>query len=141
MIELAKLTDINGVFDISKCFFDWTKEQLKDCISDKSMIFLIKHQGNETIGFLIAQNLVDSINILLIATKNEFQKLGIASELILELEKISKEQNINKIWLEVKETNTSAVKFYENQNFKYLTKRKRYYKEGEDALIYEKSTF
>ena len=61
--------------------------------------------------------------------------------LVLELENIAKGQKIEKIWLEVKETNKTAINFYEKLNFKFIAKRKHYYKSGEDALIYEKSTF
>ena len=140
MIERAKKEDITQILNISKSFFDWTKTQIEDSLKEENTIFLVEKQ-KDVLGFLIAEDLVDSINILLIATKKENQKKGIGSALLKELEKIAKQKNIQKIWLEVKETNISAIKFYESQNFKLLTRRKKYYKTGEDAIIYEKNAF
>lgn len=139
MIKKAEEADINEIYEISSQFFDWKIEQLKESLSPNN-IFLLKKQNGQTAGFLLAQNLVDSINILLIATKKEFQKQGIASLLLKELEKIAS-SNCQKIWLEVKEDNQPAINFYQNHGFKFLTKRKHYYSTGQDALIYEKSAF
>lgn len=140
MIEKAKLEDLDKIFEISCQLFDWKKSQLEECLKDENTIFLLKKQEKQVFGFLIAQNLVDSFNILLIATKTDCQKTGIGTRLLKELEDVAKKQKIEKIWLEVKNTNSNAIKFYEKQNFKLIATRKKYYKTGEDALIYEKST-
>lgn len=140
MIERAKLEDLDKIFEISCQFFDWKKSQLEESLENKNTIFLLKKQEKQVFGFLIAQNLVDSFNILLIATKKDNQKMGVGTQLLKKLEEIAKNQKIEKIWLEVKNTNSNAIKFYEKQNFKLIATRKKYYKTGEDALIYEKST-
>jgi len=140
MIERAKIEDLDNIFEISCQFFDWKKSQLEECLKDENIIFFVQKNKEEIVGFLIAQNLVDSFNILLIATKTDCQKTGIGTRLLKELEDVAKKQKIEKIWLEVKNTNSNAIKFYEKQNFKLIATRKKYYKSGEDALIYEKST-
>ena len=141
MIEKAKKEDLSQIYNISNYFFDWKISQLEECVLDESMIFLVEKNENEVVGFLIAQNLLDSVNLLLIATKKQCQNKGIASNLLSQLEKIVTKKNISKIWLEVKDSNLCAIKFYEKHNFKFLTRRKRYYSSGEDALIYEKNAF
>lgn len=140
MIERAKIEDLDNIFEISSQFFDWEKSQLEECLKDENIIFFVQKNKEEIVSFLIAQNLVDSFNILLIATKTDCQKTGIGTRLLKELEDVAKKQKIEKFWLEVKNTNSNAIKFYEKQNFKLIATRKKYYKTGEDALIYEKST-
>ena len=96
-----------------------------------------KEKG-EAVAFLLAEDLIDSVNLLLIATDEKYRNKKIATKLILELEKITKNKKINKIWLEVKENNYSAINFYKKNNFENIYLRRNYYKNGISALIFEK---
>ena len=46
--------------------------------------------------------------------------------------------NINKLFLEVSHTNITAEKFYNSFNFSTVGIRRKYYKDGSDALLKEK---
>jgi len=46
--------------------------------------------------------------------------------------------NVNKLLLEVSETNLVAKKFYSRFDFSTVGIRKKYYKDGSDALLKEK---
>ena len=46
--------------------------------------------------------------------------------------------NINKLFLEVSQTNAIAEKFYSRFNFSTVGIRRNYYKDGSDALLKEK---
>lgn len=136
-IKRATKADIEKIFNLSVLNFDWTKEGIEGAFKSKNIIF--KAEENEDfVGFLIASNLVDSFNILLIAVKDEQRGKGVASKLIEELEKFAKENAIEKIWLEVRESNFKAIGLYQKNNFKKIYERKRYYSDGENALIFEK---
>ena len=50
----------------------------------------------------------------------------------------SKKLNINKLFLEVSHTNSTAEKFYSRFDFSTVGRRKNYYKDGSDALLKEK---
>ena len=54
------------------------------------------------------------------------------------LVKWCKEQNVNKLLLEVSQSNHTAEKFYSRFNFSTVGIRKNYYKDGSDALLKEK---
>ena len=54
--------------------------------------------------------------------------------LIKECEK----SNINKLFLEVSQTNSTAGKFYSRFNFSTVGIRRNYYKDGSDALLKRK---
>ena len=86
----------------------WTESQFAGALETGRAIFLAAVEANEMQAFLLAEDLIDSVNLLLIATSEKHRNKKIATKLILELEKITKNKNIEKIWLEVKENNFSA---------------------------------
>lgn len=140
--ELNK-NNINKVHNISLEQFgdeSWDFSQFQDCLSNKTYVSFVALNGNEAIAFIIAQNLIDSVNLLLIGTKENYKKMGIASLLIERLIKYSEEKKL-KIWLEVKKDNVPAINLYNKFGFKSLYERKDYYKDGSSALILERYNY
>lgn len=136
-IKNVELCNLDEIFEISNCYFDWSKKQLEESLKNGN-IFLVAEQGNEIVAFLLAEDLIDSFNLLLIATKNEFKNKNIATKLMQKLEEIAKNKKIEKIWLEVRENNIPAINLYKKNDFKNIYLRRNYYKNGENALIFEK---
>ena len=139
MIRKLEERDLQQLCELSTETFkgeSWNKEQFQSAIKQNFCIGFFDDE--KLVSFLIAENLIDDFNILLIATKEEFKNKHIASSLLKTLEDECKILNINKIWLEVKSTNLIAQKFYEKHNFKQIYVRKKYYNNGEDAIILEK---
>ena len=136
-IEFVNESDIQKIYDISKCYFDWTYDNFVSSLKSNN-IFLKAVSEEKIVGFLIAEDLIDSYNLLLIAVREEFKNQNIATKLIKKLENIAKNKNIEKIWLEVKENNFPAINLYKKNDFKNIYLRRNYYKSGENALIFEK---
>jgi len=136
-IKNVELCNLDEIFEISNCYFDWSKKQLEESLKNGN-IFLAAEQRNEIVAFLLAEDLIDSFNLLLIATKNEFKNKNIATKLMQKLEEIAKNKKIEKIWLEVRENNIPAINLYKKNDFKNIYLRRNYYKNGENALIFEK---
>lgn len=114
----------------------WTPAQFHDCITDKNYLSFLLRVDNKSAAFLIAQDQIDSINLLLIATRKDYKKNGFATVLLDHLLKIGAEKKV-KVWLEVKENNLPAINLYKKAGFIFLYERKRYYKDGSSALIFE----
>ena len=128
--------NINEIYNISCEQFKeetWNQNQLAESFKSTSTKFLALKIKNEIISFLVYQDLIDSINILLIATKEKYKNHGYAKKLINFLKKVEN----RKIWLEVKETNYVAISFYTKCGFQPIYTRKKYYKNGENAIIFE----
>lgn len=77
-------------------------------------------------GILVYDEIYDRIEIDYILVLEEYRKQGIGSKL---LEYFDKD-----ISLEVRESNKTAIEFYEKNGFKIVAKRNNYYK-GEDGLL------
>lgn len=136
-IKFVEFCDIDKIFEISERYFDWNQKMLKDAL-DNGNIFLKSEVEGQIVGLLLADDLIDSYNLLLIAVKDEFKNKNIATKLIQKLENIAKNKNIEKIWLEVRENNFPAINLYLKNNFKNIYMRRNYYKNGENAIIFEK---
>ena len=81
-IKTINENNIKEVYDISFEQFgkeSWTLSQFKNCLKDKSYIcYVALDADNKINSFLIAQDLIDSLNLLLIETKKEIKKKSIA---------------------------------------------------------------
>ena len=80
-------------------------------------------------GYLITYDSVDSLDIFEIAVDEKFRSRGIATKLLNSL------NDERKILLEVSEKNTNAINLYIKNGFKVISKRKKYYLDGSDAII------
>lgn len=113
----------------------YTKEQLEDILSHKELykIIAVERDGKVAAYAIIFDNSV-SLEIMKIATLKEYRKQGLGALIIKELSKYGKD-----IFLEVRETNEMAIKFYHENGFVDIGKRKHYYSDtGEAAILMEK---
>lgn len=139
MIKQLINKDLNSLFEICSEQFKkecWPKPELESAIENYFCVGYFV-DGNLS-SFIIAQNLIDDYNILLIATKENEKYNGFASSLIKFLEEKCTKENIKKMWLEVRDSNKSAQSFYLKNGFNIIFNRKKYYSNGEDAIIMEK---
>ena len=105
--------------------------------SQSSTIFVAKHLNN-IIGYIAFDILVDHIDICSIAVSSDHQRLKIGSKLLAHLKSFALSKDILDVFLEVRASNLSAIKFYEKNGFQKISIRKNYYKDNlEDAIIYK----
>lgn len=140
-IKLITENDIEQVYEISREQFDdecWSKQQFKDSLNSSSCFFYGVFCDNKLLSFILYQNLIDSLNLLLIATRNSSKNKGFASQLLNLLIAESNKAQI-KAWLEVNRSNQPAVSLYAKYGFKVIYERKNYYPNNKSALIMELS--
>lgn len=123
----AVLTVMESVYETSP----WTLEQIASSMSSQDEDYYLAYKGQELVGFLAVQTVLDEMEILQIAVKADFQRLGIASQLMAAVMDWEGD-----IFLEVRESNSAAQALYTRQHFTKIGKRKDYYRNPvEDAVI------
>ncbi|NQN83832.1 ribosomal protein S18-alanine N-acetyltransferase [Streptococcus suis] len=109
----------------------WTLEQIASSMTSQDEDYYLAYKGQELVGFLAVQTVLDEMEILQIAVKADFQRLGIASQLMAAVMDWDGD-----IFLEVRESNSAAQALYTRQHFTKIGKRKDYYRNPvEDAVI------
>ena len=101
----------------------------------------LKKSGCEIIvsqnGFAVWRNVADESEIITIGVAPDARRNGIASAMLAIIEKSIKNQGIKKIFLEVASTNIAGQKLYENNGYKVIGTRPKYY-DGIDAILMAK---
>ena len=91
------------------------------------------------IGICVFHVVLDEAQINFFVVDNNYRKKGFGTYLMSYLIKECKKLNINKLFLEVSQTNFIAEKFYSRFDFYTVGIRRNYYKDGSDALLKEKN--
>jgi len=99
---------------------------------------LVALYEEKIVGFLNGEIILDEGNILMISVKKEFQNKGVGRKLMNRFEKLAKKEGVKAIYLEVSEKNINAIDFYKKLGFIPIGLRKKYYKNGENALLLKK---
>ena len=115
--------------------------------SKKQWYSELKKDGTEVIGLLISNLLIgicvfhviiDEAHINFFVVDPKYRNKGFGSFLMNYLIRKCENLNINKLFLEVSHKNVAAEKFYNRFDFFTIRIRKKYYKDGSNALIKEK---
>ena len=130
-IDLCYELDSNTISLWSKK--QWTNELKKEGV--KSFCILI---SNLVIGICVFHVVLDEAQISFFAVNQKYRKRGFGTYLMSYLIKQCEKLNINKLFLEVSHTNSTAEKFYSRFDFSTVGIRRNYYKDGSDALLKEK---
>ena len=101
----------------------------------------LKKSGCEIIvsqnGFAVWRNVADEAEIITIGVAPDARRNGIASAMLVIVEKNIKNQGVKKIFLEVASNNIAGKKLYENNGYKVVGMRPKYY-DGIDAILMAK---
>ena len=97
------------------------------------------YYGEKLIAFLTYSFCDDFGEIQDLLVDGSFRKKGIASTLINNFFETSKKNNIKKIFLEVRESNVIGINFYRKNGFSIFNTRKKYYSDGENAQVMQKT--
>ena len=142
MISIKQINekDIDLCYKLdSKTISLWSKKQwAKEFKKEDTKIFGLLIT-NLVIGICVFQVVLDEAQINYFVVNKKFREKGFGSFLMRYLIKRCKEQNINKLFLEVSHSNYEAERFYTRFNFSTVGIRKNYYKDGSDALLKEKN--
>ena len=130
-IDLCYELDSNTISLWSKK--QWSHEFKKEGIRVFGLFF-----SKIIIGICVFHVVLDEAQINFFAVNQQYRKKGFGSYLMRYLIKECENLNVNKLFLEVSQTNTAAEKFYTRFNFSTVGIRRNYYKDGSDALLKEK---
>lgn len=117
----------------------WPYEELRKSMETGHYRLFIVESDEETLAALLVFSSPDAVDVIYIFSSPDYRRHKLASKLLKECERFFKEEGrVEKIFLEVRKDNTPAQKLYESFGMTLIDIRKKYYKDGCDALIYSK---
>ncbi|PHM55470.1 ribosomal-protein-S18-alanine acetyltransferase [Xenorhabdus hominickii] len=117
--------------------FPWSEKTFYSNQGERYLNYKIT-LNDQIIGFAITQYVMDEATLFNIAIHPDHQSRGYGRALLDHLINILPEKQINTLWLEVRRSNQSAIRLYEDLGFNEVFIRKNYYPTTtgkEDAII------
>lgn len=96
---------------------------------------LCESEEKELIGYGCVQCAIDEADLLNVAVSPAYRRQGVGKTLLKRLILGAKRRGIKKLFLEVRASNASAQALYTGEGFTFVAERKKYYPDGESALV------
>lgn len=110
-------------------------------LDNRDAVLKVAVFNKQITGYVCLRTVLDVIHVMDLVVSSGFRHMGFGTLLLMnvlqDMKRLSPEAKI--ITLEVRESNTAAVKFYERFGFKETGRRRGYYqKPCEDAVIMDR---
>ena len=142
-IKIVRMNEdnIHSVKQIEdECFSNpWSFESLNAELSKVGACFYVAQGENDALGYIGFNMVLDEGYIANLAVKKIYRRQGVAEKLLSKVIETAKENNLSFVSLEVRESNTPAIKLYEKFQFTKQGVRKDFYRSPkENGLILTK---
>ena len=113
----------------------WNFQMLASSFDTESFHGVLAEDGDEIIGYGGITVAADTADIENVAVTEPYRHSGVGTAIISELLKIASSLGAEKVFLEVRVSNSIAMELYLKSGFKGAYTRSRYYSDGEDCLV------
>ena len=127
----------------AKCFpiQNFSVELLQQLVSSPQVMGYLAHHDDEVIGYMLVRHAAGEAEILTIAVLEKYRRKGYAEEMLTTCFTELQSQQVEKVYLEVRVSNTAACKLYEKFGGQQVAIRPKYYEAAaagqmEDAFVY-----
>ena len=138
LIREMTFLDIAQVVEIeNQCFsIPWSEKSFQESITREDTLFLVCEEENAITGYIGMYISFEEGSITNVAVSPNYRKQGYGEALVSAAKEKAKEKQVEKIFLEVRVSNTPAISLYEKMGFENLGVRKNFYEHPkEDAYI------
>lgn len=144
IIEFASFTDAVEIGELSRKYiefdlgWDYTPDKLSRLIKSDNKNVVVAREDTLLVGFGIMTYREEQANLDLLAVKIRYRYRGIGRQIVQWLEKVALTAGILTITVQVRETNTGAIKFYKKLGYHIIGQHQGYYRGQESAVIMSK---
>lgn len=131
--------DVSQVLAIERAAyaFPWSEGIFRDCVRVGYTCRAVELAG-ELIGYGILSAGAREAHILNICVREEFRCRGVGRRLLEHLMALAREEGMSEVFLEVRPSNTAAIRLYQSLGFRQIGMRRGYYQASggrEDAVV------
>jgi ribosomal-protein-alanine N-acetyltransferase len=137
---LASADEVDDILRIEGISFrnPWTRDMYLSELEHRevSSFYIARDAVGEAVGFCAVWRVLDELHINNLAVLPEHRRAGVASALLERALADAASRGANRATLEVRQSNTPALKLYERFGFHVTAVRRGYYTQPEeDALV------
>lgn len=132
------LADVDEVLRIEQVVqtYPWTRGNFIDALSH-GYVCRVDDQGGEIRGYAVLMPVLDEAELLNIGVAAGRQRKGLGRAMLHEMLKRARENNMRRVFLEVRSSNVAAIALYHSVGFAEIGVRRGYYQNAsgsEDAI-------
>ncbi len=142
IIRKWKFEDILVISQLEKeCFHgeEWSYAVLAKAFENANTVGLVAEEYGEIIGYGCATCVFENADLENILIVEQYRRGGRGRRLLAELIGECRSRGAEKMFLEVRVSNSAALSLYLSAGFSGLHARTRYYPDSEDCLVMQKS--
>jgi ribosomal-protein-alanine N-acetyltransferase len=115
----------------------WGAKAVADGFSERNVKVIVAAREEEKAlcGFAFWRRIGDEAEILSIGVARRVRRQGCARAMLEEIVETALGEGVRSLFLEVDVANAAAAILYQSMHFEKVGRRKRYYKNGGDALV------
>ena len=141
MIRPAAATDVPSLLALEADLFGpdaWSEASLRDELDGPGRRAVVLVSGAEVVAYAVTMRAGDVVDLQRIAVRPDRQRQGLAARLLADALAAARADGADRMLLEVSTDNTPALAFYAAEGFVEIARRKRYYRDGSDAVVMER---
>ena len=132
----AGADDVGAVAELERLLFGanaWSEAQVREELTGGRRQAWVA--GDPVVGYAVTLAAGDVMDLLRIAVHPDHQRQGLAGRLLDAAVGAGKAARADRMLLEVSAANTAALAFYAAAGFVEIDRRRRYYRDGTDAVV------
>jgi ribosomal-protein-alanine N-acetyltransferase len=114
---------------------NWPEESFVESLSWRGAVALIAESDGKVTGFIIGRQVADEAEILNLAVTPAKRRRGEAEALLNAAMEEFRSRGVSRVFLEVRESNVTAITFYTKQGFAKTGRRDGYYRGPDEAAV------
>jgi ribosomal-protein-alanine N-acetyltransferase len=114
---------------------NWSKESFERLSKLEGFLAFVNETAGCIRGFAVGRQVADEGEILNLAVRRQNRRRGEGHGLLSAVLEQLHRQGVNKVFLEVRESNEEGITFYEKMGFAKTGRRPGYYREPEEAAV------
>ncbi len=134
-----QLDDLDAVMAIEPTIYShpWTRGNFSDSLASGYSAWVME-EHHAVLGYALMMRVLDEAHLLNISVAQSHQKQGLGRYLLQHMMMVAQRYNAANMFLEVRVSNTSAIRLYESVGFCEMAIRRGYYPAHngrEDAML------
>jgi len=137
-VRRFRAEDVDEVMAIAAGYLEvasWSRASYLRFVEEDESLALVLETNGALTGFLVGRRIEDQSEVLNLAVGKKHRRKGQGTALLEAALEHFASRGGNRVYLEVRESNTAAIAFYERHGFARTGRRKGYYRDPDEAAL------